>query len=591
MQICPRAQLPCCGKPDALHAPPMPLGATTSATPEADEQVTGEFGLPTAPVPGEPDWDAMRAALNGVEVPEPAAAETAFTAEAPVPAPPVAARAEEPVADWGDDELITEPGWPLPGDMDGGWEDGGDTSFETAAAPAPAPEAAAGETWLGQGPAAPSQPEPVAEEAEVEDDAMWAPDPAVAWKSAREPEAEVAPAPVGQEDAAWLGGDPSATAGGPEPEAVETPSWDDIPVSVDPVEPVADWGAQAWDGPAEPVAEETPAIGSWDAPAEPVAEETPAIGSWDAGWDAASGDAPAAEAPEEPSPWVTGDWSSATEKEPDLVGAGAESAATLAPEAPVEDLPATDWPAADPDDAWAPAGDDAWASAVAEATPPVTSWNVDDPSEWTPRPEPAPGAEVRSLMDTVVVPAGEPSTVAAPPAEVVAEVAPEPVAEPSPIVETVIEVPAEAPVAEAVDAPVAEPVDGLAWWDDVEPHASDIVVGETPDWMRGLGDERFTGRWSLGGMALQPGHQTLSGVTFRQPLDAAPVTWSLPTRGRPEAGTLVLIVEALMNCDAKDLKVLTDEGFAPSREGFTITLTASSTGPFAASGTFRFLDA
>ncbi|MFN8124518.1 MAG: hypothetical protein U0237_19085 [Thermoleophilia bacterium] len=309
---------------------------------------------------------------------------------------------------------------------------------------------------------------------------------------------------------------------------------------------------------------------------------------------------------------MTGDWSSATELEPDLVGAGAESAATLAPEAPVEEFtgpsPATDWPAADPDDAWtaqepadtwAPSADDAWASAVAEATPPVTSWNVDDPAEWTPQPEPAAEAVApvpEPVAETVTEAVAPPAEV---PAEPVAETVPEPVAEAPALVETVIEVPAEVPAPEAqapaavaeAPAPAPAPADGLAWWDDVEPNPSDVLIGETPDWMRGQGEERFTGRWSLGGMALQPGHQTLSGVTFRQPLDEAPRTWSLPTRGRPDAGTLVLVVEAMMNCDAKDLKVLTDDGFAPSREGFTLTLTASSTGPFAASGTFRYLDA
>ncbi|MCC6830834.1 MAG: hypothetical protein IT200_05750, partial [Thermoleophilia bacterium] len=231
----------------------------------------------------------------------------------------------------------------------------------------------------------------------------------------------------------------------------------------------------------------------------------------------------------------------------------------------------------------------------------------DDPDEWAPRPEEAPEAvapsaepeaEVAPAPEAEVAPDPEPEVVVEPAAEVVAEpeaeVVAEPAAEAAPVVETVIEVPAAeataSPVADA-PAPVTAPADGLAWWDDVEPDASDILVDETPDWMRGQGEERYTGRWSLGGMALQPGHQTLSGVTFRQPLDDAPLTWSLPTRGRPEAGTLVLVVEALMNCDPANLKVLTDDGFAPSREGFTLTLTASSTGPFAASGTFRYLDA
>lgn len=109
--------------------------------------------------------------------------------------------------------------------------------------------------------------------------------------------------------------------------------------------------------------------------------------------------------------------------------------------------------------------------------------------------------------------------------------------------------------------------------------ASDIVVGETPTGCAAC--ESAVHRALVAGR-----HGPAAGPPdpvshLRQPLDAAPVTWSLPARGRPEAGALVLIVEALMNCDAKDLKVLTDE---LASEGFTIALTASSTGPFAASG-------
>ena len=662
---------------------PMPLGAASVPSQDLHGQETTEFGIPTSPVPGEPDWDAMRAAMHGLDAtddapvsPAPVADATSEPVTSPEPAAapePVAVRTGEPAV-WADDEeLITEPGWPLPGDMDGGWDD---SSADAGTLGAPvAAEAPSGDGWLGQQAtpaAAPVAEEPVAEE----EDAMWAPDPATAWKAAQESTVGQTEATDAGDGGSWLGGDVAEPVAEVVAES-EAPAWDASEWDTPAAEAPAESAAPAWTEPvaeeapgiggwnAEPVAEEAPSIGGWNA--EPVAEEAPSIGGWNAepvaeeapgigGWAAepvaeeAPGiggwnTEPVAEeapgiggwntepvtetAPEPVAEASAGEWNSSwntpadtaadtTADEPwsadawqpapaegELVGAGAESAATLAPEAPA--LGGWDTPVAEADEdvsepaaEWAPPADDAWASALATATGersevPVTSWNVDDPAEWAPPAELV--AEPVAEAPVAVAPVVEEPVSVAPVASEPEQVPPAPVEavvpEVAATVETVIEVPA--PVVEhAEHAPVdpdpAPLPEGLAWWDDIEPGEGDILIGQTPDWMRGPGDERFTGRWSLGGMALQPGHQALGGVTFRQPLDSAPVTWSLPTRGRPEPGTLVLVVEALMNCDAKDLKVLTDAGFAPSREGFTVTLTASATGPFAASGTFRYLE-
>ncbi len=76
-----------------------------------------------------------------------AAAETAASTLSPVLEPLPVASAPAPVAplqtavpaDWGFDEMIVEPGWPMPGEMAAAWP--GDGAVAPAPAPAPAPPA------------------------------------------------------------------------------------------------------------------------------------------------------------------------------------------------------------------------------------------------------------------------------------------------------------------------------------------------------------------------------------------------------------------------------------------------------------------
>lgn len=88
------------------------------------------------------------------------------------------------------------------------------------------------------------------------------------------------------------------------------------------------------------------------------------------------------------------------------------------------------------------------------------------------------------------------------------------------------------------------------------------------------------GRFSLGGWAAQPGHMVLSGVTFRD------------RRDRPvDAASIRLRADAVTNVGEGGLVVLSDPGFAPDREGFTILLAAEDSGSFAAAGRYEVVAA
>ena len=124
----------------------------------------------------------------------------------------------------------------------------------------------------------------------------------------------------------------------------------------------------------------------------------------------------------------------------------------------------------------------------------------------------------------------------------------------------------------------ADPV--VAWWDEEE----EEVVAEA---VQAADPEVGTGRFALGGFALQPGHEAVAGVTFRGPLPSAPTAWAVAPAGEVAPGTLVLSVDGAVNTGAEDVAVMMDEGFAPSAEGFTVRAAARAAGPFAVSGTFR----
>lgn len=87
-----------------------------------------------------------------------------------------------------------------------------------------------------------------------------------------------------------------------------------------------------------------------------------------------------------------------------------------------------------------------------------------------------------------------------------------------------------------------------------------------------------TGRFSLGGWAAQPGHMVLCGVTFRD------------RRDRPvDPAAIRLSTDAVTNVGDGGLVVLSDAGFAPDREGFTVLLAAQAAGSFAAAGRYELV--
>lgn len=88
------------------------------------------------------------------------------------------------------------------------------------------------------------------------------------------------------------------------------------------------------------------------------------------------------------------------------------------------------------------------------------------------------------------------------------------------------------------------------------------------------------GRFALGGWAAAPGHSVVSAVTFRR---------RLPVHAG--ADRIVLEIDASDNVPEGGLVVLSDPGFAPDRDGFTLLLAAADPGPFSAAGSYRVLPA
>ena len=85
-----------------------------------------------------------------------------------------------------------------------------------------------------------------------------------------------------------------------------------------------------------------------------------------------------------------------------------------------------------------------------------------------------------------------------------------------------------------------------------------------------------TGRFSLGGYATQAGHIALAGITFRE-----------RRSGLVTPDALALVTEAASNVADGGLVVLSDPGFAPDEEGFTLLLAAEGPGTFAAAGYYE----
>lgn len=137
-------------------------------------------------------------------------------------------------------------------------------------------------------------------------------------------------------------------------------------------------------------------------------------------------------------------------------------------------------------------------------------------------------------------------------------------------------------IADATDAPQAaeSPQGTPIEWTEMEgipdlPEADDSHATSS---VRALpeGPVLDEGTFSIGGWAAAPGHSVVSAVTYRNRLPAA-----------VDAERIVLQIEMSENIPDEGLLVLSDPGFAPDREGFTLLLSAADPGPFSASGTYR----
>lgn len=125
-------------------------------------------------------------------------------------------------------------------------------------------------------------------------------------------------------------------------------------------------------------------------------------------------------------------------------------------------------------------------------------------------------------------------------------------------------------IAGRIAAPATEATaadgDDIPWWDlDVPPAAE-------------AADGTLRGHFALGGHALFPGQPVIAGVTYRRPLDAAPVAG---------AGAVDLRVDAALNCDPARVRVVDDPGFGPTAEGFAVRAEAAEVGLFMVSGTYE----
>jgi hypothetical protein len=88
------------------------------------------------------------------------------------------------------------------------------------------------------------------------------------------------------------------------------------------------------------------------------------------------------------------------------------------------------------------------------------------------------------------------------------------------------------------------------------------------------------GRFALGGWAAAPGHSVVAAITFRRRL-----------AGDVSTGQIVLEIDASDNVPDDGLVVMSNPGFAPDREGFTLFLAAAEAGAFSAAGSYRVLPA
>lgn len=363
-----------------------------------------------------------------------------------------------------------------------------------------------------------------------------------------------------------------------------------------PVEwPPVDEPQASWDGTPEPgsgprhqdeePAPAAPAASSGWADDELVTEPGwPMPGEVDVAWsppplEQSIGTAPpqgvATAAPDPVTSW--NDEAAATAAPADLEWLSAEPAEQDEPAwAPMASEPEPEpQPEPEPEPVWAPAQE------VSEAAEESFAWGGPPEAEqpWQPAEEvPAPSGEWE--IDPVdrydAQPTGEIPVVRIPEDE-----------QPQPEEQVVLDPPSFAPPVAAAIAPEPEPVAPFApaeaWWDDQPAGVAVADAGSPP-----ADDGASTGRFALGGFAMQPGQQALGGVTFRVDLAEAPSAWVIAKASDDApAGTLALVLDGAINCASEGLEVVMESGFAPTTQGFTVRVAALAAGPFAASGTFR----
>lgn len=557
-----------------------PKGRRGRRGPASIEAATSEVAATTAP-PAPPVQEASFAEpaddaawVDGIEDGAPVAEQPTDTF-----VPPAFDTAPAPA--WTDDEVVSAPGWPTPGEMDGGWAIGGDA----------APVAATENEWIDEPVVAEATEEEIAGEqtaaavapegAEVEElpvvaENSWDEegfDPAAGWGDDAEEAAPVAPEAVPAPEAhdadadwatEWSDDAPADVAETPAPAAVET---DDT------------WAADGWDEPS--------ATSQAEAVSEaPVAEAVADWASDDADdWSAPAGEEVTAGEPAD----AASEWELATE----------EAAAAVAPEAPV--FEAETAPSFDEN----PYADDAYEVFDDTPGPAPEGRSLDALFGFTSE-EPAPATlevsvETPAAHEDVFEPVFE-ATFETPEAPEVEYDAP---AEPAGRFEDQrTEQPLDqwaslAPVTAAAPVVTEDPA---ARWSTIAPITPKVPVPADPAarWaaitpiapaagapQRDRHDEDLSGRFALGGFAVAEGHQVVTGVTFRFAADDAPSCWVFGPSPDAAPGTLVIDVEGVLNCTAADVEVLDDPGFAPTTNGFTLRLTAPAGGPFAASGTYR----
>lgn len=189
------------------------------------------------------------------------------------------------------------------------------------------------------------------------------------------------------------------------------------------------------------------------------------------------------------------------------------------------------------------------------------------PSPYADMAEPVPANPATPSMFDLL--AGSPPREDAPP-EALAGVADDAVVDDAPVP---VDVDAPVPVVASDPTPWA-PVDGETIPGDPTSEPDAARPGEP--WQPPL-DE---GRFALGGWAAAPGHSMVSAVTFRRRLGS-----DVATR------QIVLEVDVSENVPGGGVMVLSNPGFAPDRDGFTLLLEAAEAGPFSAAGSYRVLPA